>query len=250
MAKTSIGVVVIAENEADRIGKLLDSTRFADEVIVVDSGSSDATREICEARGARVIANKWPGYAAQKQFALTLAESDWILNLDADESISPQLAEEIRATIEKAPPAVTAWSIPRLSRYLGRWIRHGGWYPDRKIRLVRRGQGRWEGDGLHEQLVSPGRTGRLLHPIHHDVYRNISDQLRTIDKYSGVYAKGRPSLGGWFVLAGVFHAAGKFLECFLWKKGVLDGLPGLIIAMNSAWYVFLKHAKVWESGLE
>ena len=117
---------------------------------MVDSGSSDDTREICEKRGARVVYNKWPGYAAQKQFALDLATSDWVLNLDADESVSPRLAEEILRVLENAPPGVTAWSIPRLSRYLGRWIRHGGWYPDRKIRLVRRGQGRWEGNGLHD----------------------------------------------------------------------------------------------------
>jgi len=246
----SIGVVVIAENEADRIGMLLDSVPFADEVIVVDSGSTDATCEICKAKGARVIHNPWPGYAAQKQFALECAGSDWILNLDADESVSPQLAAEIQTTLKKAPPEVNAWSIPRLSRYLGRWIRHEGWYPDRKVRLVRRGKGLWNGDGLHEQLSVQGKTGSLTYPIHHRVYRNISDQLHTIDTYSGIYANGRPPSGGWFVTAGVLHAIGKFLECFIWKKGMLDGIPGLIIAMNSAWYVFLKHAKVWESGLK
>jgi len=249
MGKPTISIAVIAMNEADRIGRLLKSAKFADEVIVVDSGSTDGTQDLCEKFGARVIFNEWPGYAAQKQFAMEQAISEWILSLDADEEISDALAAEILNNVGHAKTDVCGFSMPRLSRYLGRWIKHGGWYPDRKVRLVRRGNGRWSGDTLHEKLVVDGKVEQLSKPILHHVYRGISDQVQTINRFSDTYAAGRSPAGSGFVLAGVGHALGKFLECYVWKLGILDGVPGLIIAMNSAWYVFLKHAKAWETGL-
>ncbi len=245
-----LSVAVIAKNEEDRIGRLLKSTSFTDEVVVVDSGSSDGTVEICRSSGARVVHHDWMGYAAQKQLALETARGQWILNLDADEAISEDLAAEILQAIRNADPAVGGFSIPRLSRYLNRWIRHGGWYPDRKVRLVRKGHGRWVGDGLHERLEVDGSIIELKHPLLHYVYRNISDQLRTIDQFSTVFADqcGTPASRSYVVL-GLFHAVGKFLECAVWKLGFLDGLPGLVIAVNSSFYVFLKHAKAWEKCL-
>ncbi len=248
MKKPEISIAVIAKNEVDRIGRLLKSAEFADEVVVVDSGSTDGTQALCGQMGARVVFNEWPGYAAQKQFAMEHTASEWILNLDADEEISDSLAEEIQDAIKNAAPDVCAFSMPRLSRYLGRWIKHGGWYPDRKVRLVRRGRGIWKGI-LHERLVVDGKIERLSKPILHHVYRGISDHVVTINKFSDLYAGERTPAGNCFVLIGVFHAIGKFAECYLWKLGFLDGLPGLVIAMNSAWYIFLKHAKAWESGL-
>ncbi len=250
MEKPKISIAVIAKNEEDRIGRLLKSVSFADEVVVVDSGSTDGTKTICEQMGAKVVFNEWPGYAAQKQFAMESTNSEWILNLDADEEISDSLAKEIQSVIGDASHELYAFSMPRLSKYLGRWIKHGGWFPDRKIRLVRKGKGRWVGNTLHEKLMMDGRTEQLKNPIHHYVYRGISDQVKTINKFSGIYADERGAKGSLFVLAGLFHAIGKFAECYLWKLGFLDGIPGLIIAMNSAWYVFLKHAKAWELGLK
>jgi len=249
MKKPKISIAVIAKNEVDRIGRLLKSVRFADEVVVVDSGSTDGTQDVCKKLGAKVVFHEWPGYAAQKQFAMDYTTSEWILNLDADEEISGPLAEEIQHAIKNAGPDVSAFSMPRLSRYLGKWIKHGGWYPDRKLRLVRRGKGVWKGDGLHEQLIVNGKIEQLSEPILHHVYRNISDHVVTINRFSDIYAVERGPAGGWFVPAGAVHALGKFAECYLWKLGFLDGIPGLVIAMNSAWYVFLKHAKAWESGL-
>jgi glycosyltransferase involved in cell wall biosynthesis len=245
-----ISVVVITLNEADRMSALLKSAAFADEVIVVDSGSTDGTQQICSAGGARVVAHPWQGYAAQKQYALELASFEWIINLDADERISDSLAAELQKTIQHAPPDVFGFSMPRLSRYLGTWIRHGGWYPDRKIRMVRKGRGQWKGGGLHEKLEVSGKVQPLSGPILHEVYRNISDQVMTINRFSDVYAEEHPAAGAWFTIVGAFHALGKFMECYLWKLGALDGTAGLVIAMNSAWYVFLKHAKVWEKGLK
>lgn len=246
MSRLDIGIVIITLNEADRIGRLLDSVSFADEIIVVDSGSSDDTRSICRQHGARVIIHDWQGYAAQKQFAMEQARSNWILNLDADEAVSEDLASEIFYALSNVKPDVNGFSMPRLSRYLNRWIRHGGWYPDRKIRLVKKGKARWTGEGLHEKLVVEGNVQDLSKPLLHYVYRNISDQIQTIDKFSTVYAGEYGHSGSLFVMAGVLHAIGKFAECYIWKLGFLDGIAGLIIAMNSSWYVFLKHAKRWE----
>ncbi|MBT7696222.1 MAG: glycosyltransferase family 2 protein [Desulfobacterales bacterium] len=246
MGTSKIGVAVIAMNEADRIGRLLDSVKFADEIVVVDSGSTDGTQALCKKAGAKVIYREWDGYAAQKQSAMECISSEWILNLDADEEVSENLAEEIRRKVKQADPDIHGFSMPRLSRYLGRWIRHGGWYPDRKLRIVRKGKGMWKGDALHEQLLVEGGVETLSNPLFHHVYREISDQVVTINKFSDVYAAEKGPREGWFVFVGIIHATGKFLECYFWKLGMLDGIAGAVIAMNSAWYIFLKHAKMWE----
>lgn len=244
----SLSVAVIAKNEADRIETLLKSLDFVDEVVVVDSGSLDETVEICKKYGARVIFQNWLGYAGQKQFALEQCSGKWILNLDADESVSPELKREIISKLPSLDENVVAFSIPRLSRYLGKWIYHGGWFPDRKIRLVRAGKASWVGDGIHEKLLPEGASQELKHPIFHFVYRNITDQVRTINSFSSVAADNYSgAAAGYYVFLGVLHAIGKFLECAIWKLGLLDGVPGLIIAMNSSFYVFLKHAKAWEA---
>ncbi len=249
MEKQRISVAIIAQDEADRIGGLLKSLSFADEIVVVDSGSSDGTQAICEKAGARVIFNPWPGYVAQKQFALTATTHEWILCLDADEEVPQPLAAEILRAVAAAGPDTGGFSMPRLSRYLGRWIRHGGWYPDRKVRLVRRGRGTWQGVNPHDKLVVEGEVGNLTQPFLHYVYRNISDQVVTMNSFSEIYARQGQARGGWFVVAGMFHALGKFAECYFWKLGFLDGIPGFVIAMNSAGYVFLRHAKRWERHL-
>jgi glycosyltransferase involved in cell wall biosynthesis len=249
MKRPSLSVAIITRNEADRIGRLLKSIQFATEILVVDSGSTDGTPALCRNHGATVVEHPWMGYTVQKQIALEKAEAEWVLSLDADEMVSIALAEEIQTAIDNAPQDVGGFSMPRLSFYLGRWIRHGGWYPDRKTRLVRKGRGQWVGEALHEKLVVDGRVLRLSQPLLHYVYRNISDQLATIDRFSSIAAGERGRASGLYVLAGLGHAVGKFVECYLWKRGFMDGWAGLVIAMNSAWYVFLKHAKAWEMTL-
>ncbi len=249
MEKPKISIAIIAQNEADRIGALLNSLSFADEIVVVDSGSTDGTQAICEKAGAKVIFHSWAGYVEQKQFALEATVHEWIFSLDADEEVPDELAAEIRRALENAGSDVSGFSMPRLSRYLGRWIRHGGWYPDRKVRLVRRGKGAWQGVNPHDKLVVQGRVVDLTRPFLHYVYRSISDQVVTMNSFSEIYARQESSAGGWFVVAGMFHAIGKFFECYFWKLGFLDGLPGFVIAMNSAGFVFLKHAKRWERSL-
>lgn len=244
----SLSVAVIARDEADRIETLLKSLDFVDEVVVVDSGSLDGTVEICKKYGARVIFHNWLGYARQKQFAMEQCSGEWILNLDADESVSPELRSEILLRLSSLDEHVVAFSIPRLSHYLGKWIYHGGWFPDRKVRLVKAGMASWVGDGIHEKLNPDGVQRELQHPIFHFVYRNIFDQVKTINSFSSVAAESHSrAASGYYVFFGVLHAIGKFLECSIWKRGLLDGVPGLIIAMNSSFYVFLKHAKAWEN---
>lgn len=242
-----ISATIVAMNEEDRIVNLLDSLNFVDEIIVVDSGSTDNTVQISKRYGANVISHEWMGYIRQKQFAMEQASGEWILCLDADEAVSPELRTEISEALDNVDDKVVAFSTPRLSRYLGKWIYHGGWYPDRKVRLVRRGKASWVGDSIHERLEPVGVTVQLSNPILHYVYRDISDQVKTINTFSSVVASGAVKSCTWFyVLLGVFHSIGKFLECAIWKRGFLDGVPGLIIAVNSSFYVFLKHAKIWE----
>jgi glycosyltransferase involved in cell wall biosynthesis len=250
----SISLAVITKNEADRISRLLESAKgLVSEIIVVDSGSEDDTASICEEYHARVIHLQWRGYAGQKQFAMEQCKGDWVLSLDADEALTDQLKEEIISSLESPSPGVIAYEIPRLSYYLGRWIRHGGWYPDRKIRLARRGAAEWRGDGIHEKLtpIVPGNIGRLKSPYLHYVYRDISDQVKTINSFSTLVAQWDNSKrSALHLIWGLFHSFGKFLECWIWKKGFLDGAAGLVIAVNSSFYIFLKHAKSWERSME
>lgn len=249
-ANPTLSLVVIAKNEADRIATLLQSASIADEVVVVDSGSSDDTADLCRSLGARVVHHEWLGYVAQKQLAMDLANCEWVLNLDADEALSAESSTEILNALRNPDCGVNGYSLPRMSRYLGRWIVHGGWYPDRKVRLVRKGFGKWVGNALHEKLEVVGKVKDLQAPLLHYVYRDISDQVRTINKFSTVFAhsQARP-VGPLYVILGILHAVGKFFECAIWKRGFLDGIPGIIIAMNSAFYVFLKHAKAWEKAV-
>lgn len=250
MKDTRIGVAVIAENEADRLPQLIDSVAFAREVVVVDSGSTDETPSVCTRLGARVIHHPWEGYGGQKQFAMEALDVDWILNLDADEVVPVPLAREMIDAVAAVPPECSGFSMPRCSYYLNRWIRHGGWYPDRKVRLVRKGKGRWSREALHERLIVDGKVTPLSHPLHHYVYRNIAGQVATINRFSDAVAleKGPKSAG--YLFLGLLHAGIKFFETYFWKYGFLDGCAGMVIAANSSWYVFLKHAKAWERSLK
>jgi glycosyltransferase involved in cell wall biosynthesis len=248
--KLQLSVVIITLNEADRLERLIAGIDLAHEVVVVDSGSTDGTIELAQRLGARVIIHEFEGYVAQKNFAMHQGKCDWLLSLDGDEALSDELKEEISKALARPDPEVAGFSMPRMSRYLGRWIRHGGWYPDRKVRLVRRGKATWKGEDPHDELVCNGRIEKLQYPILHYVYRNIADQVRTMNNFSNILAGHSSPTGGWYVILGFFHSVFKFIECYLWKMGFLDGLPGFVIAVNSAFYVFVRHCKRWEKGLE
>ena len=243
---TRVSVIVITRDEARNIGGALESVRWADDIVVVDSGSTDDTVAVARRHTDRVVTHEWPGYGAQKNYAAGLAAHDWVLSLDADERVTPALAQEIRGVLA-ARPANQGYRIPRVTRYLGRWIRSTDWYPDRQLRLYDRRAGRWNDRRVHESVVVDGAVGRLGAEIEHRPYRDIADHLRTIDRYSTLAADQMRAEGRrvrWMEL--VARPPLAFLRNYVARLGFRDRAPGLIVSILNSYYVFLKHAKRWE----
>ncbi|MCZ7618609.1 MAG: glycosyltransferase family 2 protein [Myxococcota bacterium] len=246
MTRPRVSAVVICCDEADRIGDCLASVAWCDEVLVVDSGSRDGTLAIARAHATRVFERAWPGYVAQKNFALEQATGEWVLCLDADERCSAALRLAVEAAVASDSPLV-GYRVKRHTFHLGRWIEHGGWYPDWKLRLVRRGRARWGGVDPHDQLIADGPVGRLDADLEHFSYRDYADQLRTVQRFSDLVAEQWARQGRRFSpWRALLHPPVKFLECWLWKQGFRDGWPGFVIAATSSFYVFAKHVKLWE----
>lgn len=244
--RPKISACIIAMDEEDRLGDCLASLDFCDERLVVDSHSSDGTRELATRLGARVIERDWPGHVAQKEFTIRAAAHDWVLCVDADERISPELRAEILALCEAGFPAHAGWSFPRLSSYLGRWMTRGGWYPDRQLRLFDRRRGRWGGHNPHDRVELEGPVGRLAGNLLHHPYRSFAEHLRTIDKYTTIMAEGLFARGA---RAGVFdltlRPAARFFRSYVLKLGFLLGWRGLVQAYLSAYYGRLKYMKLY-----
>ncbi len=237
---------IICKNEEHNIEDCLRSVSWCDEIVVVDSGSTDRTVELARKLTPHVVFNPWPGYVAQKNFALDRATGDWVICLDADERCTP----ELRAGVERecaAADGVAGFEVRRHVKYLGRWINHGGWYPDWKLRVVRRGGARWGGVDPHDKLIPDGPVRRLDAEILHFTYRDFAHHVRILNHFSDVvaeeYVKGGRRAS---ILQAVFHPVGKFLECYVWKRGFLDGFPGFVVAAGSAFYVFARYVKLWE----
>ena len=245
---TPISACVITLNEADRIDDCLRSLAWCDETVVIDSHSTDATRERAAALGARVIERDWPGHARQKEFAVRTAQHDWVLCVDADERLSDALRDEILALRASGFPDYAGWSVPRCSSYLGRWIHHGTWYPDRSVRLFDRRRGRFVANrdyDLHERVVLDGPTGALRHDLLHVPYRSLSEHLHTIDSYTDIMARGLQQRGRRARPSDlVLHPWARFAKSYLFKAGFLDGWRGLLLAYMAAHYVRLKYAKL------
>jgi glycosyltransferase involved in cell wall biosynthesis len=243
-----ISACVIARNEADRIGGCLASLSWCDEIVVVDAHSADATRTIAAERGARVIERDWPGYAAQKDFAVRAASHDWVFCVDADEQVSPELWVEIQALREAGFPSLAGWEVPRRTWYLGRWIRHGTWYPDYSLRLFDRRRGRWVDHPrypIHERVELQGGVGRLRHDLLHYPYRSFADHLHTIDHYTTIIAEGLHQRGRRArVDELVLRPLAAFLGFYFVRCGFLDGWRGLLLAYLHAHYVRMKYAKL------
>lgn len=241
-----ISAVLIAKDEGKRIPAALQSVSWADEVLVVDGGSRDGTREVSRAAGARVIERAWTGFVEQKNFALDEATYDWVLSLDADERVSAPLAEEIR-NLARAGFAASGYRIPRVAFYLGRFIRTTDWYPDRQLRLFHRMRGRWQGMYVHESVRVEGRVGELGGEILHYPYESLSDHLETLNRYTSLAARqmresgARGRLSSALILPPVV-----FFKNYLLKGGIKDGAAGLVVSAMNATYVFLKYLKLWE----
>jgi glycosyltransferase involved in cell wall biosynthesis len=239
---------VIACNEERGIRRCLESVSFADEcVVVIDSRSSDATEAIARELGVRVIEHPYQGNIEQKNFALTQVKGEWILSLDADEAITEPLASEIRSLLAAPPPDLNGCEINRVTYHLGRWIRHGDFYPDWQLRLFRRGAGEWAGVNPHGRIQLRGEVRRLGGECEHRSYRDLADQVDRIQDFSRIqaraqHAEGRPVR----IRDMILRPPARFLRAYLLKQGFRDGVPGLVIATATAFHVFLKYAKQWE----
>ena len=238
-----ISAAIITFNEERNIARVIESLRCCDEILVLDSGSNDRTVEIATKLGARVEEASWHGYAAQKNIAAELASHDWILSLDADESVSEALEAEIWQ-IKKVGPEVDGYTMPRLAQYLGRWILHSGWYPDRKVRLFDRRKAKWVGEFVHESVRVEGAVGRLESNLLHFTCDSLSEHLRTMDGYTTLAAQEVATRRNSIPLVRVlFDPPWTFFRAYFLKLGFLDGAEGLAIAYMAAFYNFLKYSK-------
>ncbi|MBI5441039.1 MAG: glycosyltransferase family 2 protein [Deltaproteobacteria bacterium] len=241
-----LSATIVCRDEIEKIRGALESVRFCDEVIVVDSGSTDGTLEVCRELADVVVERPWPGHVEQKNFAFSLARGEWLLSLDADERVTPELAAEIRALLAGSP-AMDGYRVTRHVHYLGRWIDHSGWYPEPRIRLLRTGRGRWEGVNPHDEIRVDGPVGRLRGEIVHYTYDDMENHVRTLNRFSSILAAEHRKRGrrfSWFSL--LVRPPLEFLKKYVLKRGFLDGAPGFYVASLSAVHVFLKIAKLWE----
>ncbi len=238
-----ITATIITLNEERNIARAIESLRCCDEILIVDSGSVDRTVELAQNLGARVIEAGWRGFAGQKNWAAEQAANEWILSLDADEALSEALEAEIW-NVKKTGPQYDAYTMPRLARYLGRWIMHSGWYPDLKVRLYHRNKAKWVGDFVHESVQVDGRLGRLESNILHFTCDSISEHLKTMDRYTTLAAQELAARRIKVPMARViFDPAWTFLKTYVVQRGFMDGLEGLVIAYMAAFYTFLKYTK-------
>ncbi|PYM29479.1 MAG: glycosyltransferase family 2 protein [Candidatus Rokuibacteriota bacterium] len=241
-----LSVVVVTRDEEERLRACLESVAWADEIVVVDAESEDKTVTIAREFTDRVVVRPWPGYAAQKNAALDLATGDWALSLDADEVVSPELRSEIAGVLASDGPA-DGYAVPRRNIFWGRWVRHGGLYPDWQVRLFRRGRGRFVPRAVHESVSVDGRVERLVGHLEHRSYRDVSDFLARADRYSTLaadeaVAQGRGARVGDLLL----RPLGRFLAMYVVGRGFLDGWRGFLLATLYAYYVLIRAAKIWE----
>jgi glycosyltransferase involved in cell wall biosynthesis len=241
-----LSVTIITLNEAEHIASAIESASWADEIIVVDSGSTDGTADIARAARARVLTREWSGYVDQKNFAAGTASNDWIFSLDADERIPPALADEIRDLMARDPP-VHGYRGPRVTHHLGRWIRTTDFYPDYQTRLYDRRFARWRGRYVHESVAVDGPSGRLKNDLEHHSFTDLRDQIKRINHYSTLsamqmYEEGRRT----GPVKIVVHPPAAFLRNYILRRGFLDGTAGLTISLMNAWGVALKFMKLWE----
>lgn len=238
-----ISAAIITFNEERNIARAIESLRCCDEIVVVDSGSNDRTVELATKLGARVLDMAWRGYAGQKNYASECCEHNWVLSLDADEALSEALEAEIWQ-IKKNGPEADAYTMPRMAQYLGRWILHSGWYPDRKVRLFDRQRAKWVGSYVHESVSVDGRIDHLKSNLLHFTCSSLSEHLKTMDRYTTLAAEqlvDQNARIGWTNLT--LDPAWTFFRSYVLDRGFLDGVEGLAIAHMAALYNFLKYAK-------
>jgi len=247
MSMGTLSVVTIALNEGHNIVACLESVRWADELIVVDSGSVDLTVELARQFPAKVMQMQWRGYGATKNEALQYATGDWILWLDADERVTPELATEIRQHIKEDDGTFAGYSIARRAYFLGKWIKHCGWYPSRVTRLFRRTKGKFTETKVHEQLLLDGTTSHLNNDLLHYTDPDLYHYFQKFNRYTSLAAEDLVAAGKRFSLFDLItRPPFVFFKMFILRLGFLDGLHGFILSVSSMAYVFVKYAKLWE----
>jgi len=252
--KPTLSVVIITKNEEaniDRCVRSVMSRRLTSlqllETLVVDSQSTDRTVALAKRAGAKVAVRPWPGFSAQKNWALGRVKGDWVLSLDADEALTPALWDEIERTVPQAPPDLDGFYLKRRAFFLGKWIRHCGWWPDSQLRLIRRGRGRFNSNPVHEGLEVAGKTRTLGEPMDHHTYVSISQYLRKMDQYSALAVQSAPEKKKrhwrYYLVVDPFVT---FFRMYVSRRGFLDGWHGLVVSGLSAFHTFAKYAKLWE----
>ncbi len=239
----TISVIIITKNEAASIARCLESVSWADEVIVLDSGSTDDTVEICRKFTQHVHETDWPGFGPQKNRALDLATGDWVFSLDADEWVTAELHEEIQRVVATAG-GQAGYRIPRLSSFCGREMRHSGWWPDYVVRLFRRGRARFSDDIVHERVVVDGKVGTLINPIRHETFQDLEDLLDKMNSYSTLSARKLRERGKRASLtAAVLKSLWAFFRTYVLRRGFLDGREGFMLAVSTAEGTYYRYAK-------
>jgi len=250
-SRPQVSAIVVCFNEADRIEACLKSLTWCDEIIVVDSLSTDQTPEICRRYASRFFQREWPGYREQKAYAHSQATKDWVILVDADERVTPALQQEIGDALSANNGLFTGYAVPRLVNYLGRWWWRGGWYPDYDVRLFRRDRATWGGFDPHEKILVDGQVRRLKNPLEHYSYRDIDDHIQRINRFTSISSRELKKAGGrWRLSDALLRPTVRFFRSYFLKLGFLEGFAGFYVAVTAAVYVFLKYAKLWELELE
>jgi glycosyltransferase involved in cell wall biosynthesis len=245
--ETEISAIVVCFNEENNIRRCLESLKWCNEIVVVDSMSTDRTVEICREYTDHVIQRPWAGYRDQKAFAHSQATRNWVFLVDADERVPEELREEILDALSRFGDRFAAFEVPRLVYYLQRWWWRGGWYPDYDIRVFRRNLATWGGLDPHEQILVDGKVRRLKNPLHHFSYRDITDHLKRINHFTTISSEELKDQGKrWRWIDNLCRPPFRFFRSFTLQRGFLEGLPGYFIAATAAIYVFLKYAKLKE----
>lgn len=240
-----LSVILITKNEASHVARCLESVAWSDEIIVLDSGSTDKTVTLCRQFTDKVYDTDWPGFGIQKQRALDKAQGDWVLSIDADEFVTPELRAEIEQAIKS--DQVNGFEIPRLSSYCGRQMRHGGWWPDYVLRLFRRDCGHFTDSIVHERVVVTGQIQRLCVPLQHDAFVDAGEVLHKVDNYSSLGAKMLHEKGvRTSITKAISKALWTFIRTWCFKAGFLDGRQGLMLAISNAEGTYYKHIKLLE----
>lgn len=245
--REKISACVITFNEQARIRRCLESVKWCDEIVIMDSFSTDRTIEICREYTDKVYQHEWLGYVGQRNLIREKANCPWVLFMDSDEEVSPGLKQEILTEFEYGVGEYVGYSFPRQVYYIGRWIKHGEWYPDVKLRLFKKEYGRTEGQEPHDTVVVKGPVKRLDRPIWHYTHNDIADHINTLNRFSSITAQQRFAEAdpfNWWDI--ILRPSLRFLKGYILKGGILDGSHGFIIAMLNSFGAFVKYAKLWE----